>query len=606
MRKIYTTLGLLLVFAFSALSVPLLPNASFLWALGGGGATGADYASDVATDGDGNIFLAASFLSTATFNGVTVTGSAKGSGNSFDKSLFITKMSPSRTNLWNIISNVGVFNPVAIATTSDGSLIVTGSVRAVKNTAGQTTTANIVDAAGTVTTFSDLGFNAGDVQTVVAKFNANGLVQWVKEINSSATKDTLVEPSAVVVDASGNIYLTGVFTKTAVFQAVTPISISTTNTVQAGFFAKLDGATGNALWVRTLSGGIITENFNALALGTDGVFVAGSAKNVATPVVLGVGPTLTFTPSITPSLFLVKTDFDGMPIFVQSRAALSTDATKGDVRVKDMVIKDGKVIVGGSFQGSYGGIQFAGGAMTSPAAYLNGFLAAFNTADGADVWHKAITSPAITEINGLANGFDNRIWAHGSTYNALGTAIAAGDCAFGNGVVLADVADASNKLGDLFLASFVPADGWAVEAHWAGKGTGSETANALASSGSNIYLASTTNSNPISFEVASNTYARLGSFDFILQDYNVTSTGIDQVRTDAVSSYYDLASRSVVVKNAGEYTAVSLFDLTGRKVGSSTASNAGEIRFSNMQQGIYVIGATKVNGSRVSVKVAVQ
>jgi len=204
----------------------------------------------------------------------------------------------------------------------------------------------------------------------------------------------------------------------------------------------------------------------------------------------------------------------------------------------------------------------------------------------------------------LANGFDNRIWAHGSTYNALGTTIAAGDCAFGNGVVLAD---AANKTGDLFLASFVPADGWAMEAHWAGKSTGSETANALTSSGSNLYLASTTNGNPISFEVAGNTYTRQGtSFDFILQDYNVTSTGIDQVRTDAVSSYYDLASRSVVVKNAGEYTAVSLFDLTGRKVGTSTASNAGEIRFSNLQQGVYVIGATKVNGRRVSVKVAVQ
>lgn len=598
MRKFYTTLSFVLAFALTTGAT----NATFSWFLGGGGATGSDYATDVTTDGNGNIFIAASFLSSATFNGMTVTGSAKGSGASFDKSLLIEKMSPSKEHLWNIISNVGVFNPVAIATTKNGSLIVTGSVRAVKNTTAQTTTANIVDAAGTATTFTDLGNGSADVQTVVAKFNASGILQWVKEINSSATKDTLVEPSALVVDASDNIYLTGVFTKTAVFPAPSPISVSTTNSTQAAFYAKLDGATGNALWVRTSSGGIITENFNGLAMGTDGVYVAGSAKNNTTPVVVNIGPAHSYTPSITPTLFLVKTDFDGMPIFVQSRASLSTDATKGDVRVKDITVKDGKVIVAGSFQGSYGGIQFASGPLTASAAYLNGFLAAFNSADGTDVWQKAVTAPAITEINGLVNGNDNNIWAHGSTYNALGTTIAAGDCVFGNGVVLAD---ASNKLGDLFLTSFNPADGTAVEAHWAGKGPSSETANALTSFGANLYLASTTNSNPITFEVPTMTYARLGSFDFILQNYTVTTTGIDELRTEAVSSYFDQASGSVVVKNAGEYSAVSLYDLTGRKVGSSTVQ-AGEVRFGKVQQGIYVIAATKLNGSRVSVKVAVQ
>jgi hypothetical protein len=601
MRKLYTTLSLLLATTLTALAVP---TATFSWALGGGGATGSDYAADVAIDNSGNIFTAASFLSSATFNGVTVTGAAKGSGASFDKSLLITKMSPAKDNLWKIISNDGVFNPVAIATTSDGSLIVTGSVRAVKNTAGQTTTANIVDAAGTVTSFSNLGNLAADVQTVVAKFNTSGVVQWVKEINSSATKDTLVEPSALLVDANGDIILSGVFTKTAIFQAPTPITISTTNTIQGVFVAKLNGTTGDAVYARTTSGGVISESLTALALDADGVSVyyAGAAKNLAVPVAVNVGPTLSYTPTSSTCLLIMKLDASGTPVFVQSRASLSADPAKGDIRVKDIVVKDGKFIVGGSFQGSYGGYQFPGGALTASAAYLNGFLAAFNGTDGTDVWQKAITAPAITEINGLAIGFDGRVWAHGYTYNALGTTIAAGDCSFGNGVVLTD---ATNKLGDLFLASFVPSNGWAVEAHWAGKGTGSETANALTASGSNLYLVSTTNSVPITFEIATNTYTRLGSFDFVLQNYSVPSTGVNQVRTDAVSCYNELASRSVVVKNAGEFASVSLFDLTGRKVGTSLVVN-GEVRFNNLQQGIYVVGATKVNGSRVSVKVAVQ
>lgn len=596
MKKLYTTFGLFLAFALSAGAV----NANFSWFLGGGGASGSDYAADVATDGDGNIFFMGSFANTSTFNGITVTGSAKGSGSSYDKSLLIEKMSPTKAHLWNILSNDGVFNPVAMATTKDGSLIVTGSIRAVKNTAAQTTTANIVDAAGTITSFSNLGSDATFVQTVVARFNSSGVIQWVKEINSSATKEMSVEPSALVVDGSGNIYLTGIFAKTAVFPASTPISVTSTNTTQAAFYAKLDGTTGNALWVRTTSGGIITENFNGLALGPDGVYVAGSAKNVTTPVAVNVGPTFSYTPSITPSLFLVKTDFDGMPIYLQSRAALSTDATKGDLRVKDVVVKDGKVIVAGSFQGSYGGIQFASGAMTATATYLNGFLAAFNANDGSDAWQKAITSPGITEINSLANGVDGKVWAHGYTYNGIAS-VTPGDCAFGNGVVLTD---ANNKLGDLFLTSFNPADGAAVEAHWAGKGNTTETANALTAFGGNLYLASTTNSNPITFENATMTYARLGNFDFVLQNYTV-ATALNSVQTNSVSSYFDQASRSIVVKNANEFASVALFDLTGRKVGSMTVS-ANEVRFSNVPQGIYVLGATKLDGNLVSVKIGVQ
>lgn len=597
MRKLYATFGLFFVFVLAAGAV----NANFSWFLGGGGASGSDYAADVATDGDGNIFMMASFANTSTFNGVTVTGSAKGSGSSWDKSLLIEKMSPTKAHLWNIISNDGVFNPVAMATTKNGSLILTGSIRAVKNTAAQTTTANIVDAAGTVTSFSNLGSGSTYVQTVVAKFNANGIVQWVKEINSSATKDTLVEPSALVVDASGNIFLTGVFAKTAVFPASTPITVTSTNTTQAAFFAKLDGETGNAFWVRTTSGGIVSESFNAMVLDSDGssVYVAGSAKNKTTPVLVNVGP-MSFTPSITPTLFLIKTTGEGQPVYVQSRASLSTDATKGDVRVKDITLKDGKVIVAGSFQGSYGGIQFATGALTASATYLNGFLAAFNANDGTDVWQKAVTAPGITEINGLANGSDGKIWSHGYTYNGIGS-VTPGDCSFGNGIVLTD---ANNKLGDLFLTSFNPADGAAVETHWAGKGSTSETANALTSFGANLYLASTTNSNPITFENPTMTYARLGSFDFILQNYTI-ATGLAPVHSEVLSAYVDQASRSIILKEAATFTSVALTDLSGRKVGRSTVSGS-EIRFDDLAQGIYLLSASKSNGNRVSVKVAVQ
>lgn len=590
------TLCLFMIFSFG---ISATDAASLSWFLGGG-STGADYAADVACVGR-DIIFAASFVNTATFNGVTLTGAAKGSGSNYDKSLFIAKMNAEKANLWNIYSNVGVFNPVAIATDGSGSLFVTGSVRAVKNTASQTTTANIVDAAGTATTFTDLGNGAADVQAVVAKFNASGIVQWVKELNSSATKDTLVETTGLAVDEEGNVYITGVYTKTVIIPGTTPITLSTTNTTQGTFLAKLSGTNGDAVWAKTSSGGIISESFNALTVGSDGnLYVAGASKNLAAPIAVTFGGQ-SFTPSITPSLVLVKLDKNGNVGYLQSRAALSTNATKGDLRVKDILYRNGLLFVAGSFQGSYGGIQFAGGAMTATAAYLNGFITGFNATDGADLWQQPVTAPAIAELNGLAIGRDGYIWAIGYGYNALGTTIAAGDISFGNGKVLTD---AANKLGDLFLASFAPATGLAGEVHWAGKSANSETANALFSNG-DLYLAATTNSSLLTFETPTLTYATAGSFDFVLQKYSIPLTAIDEVRANAVSSYYDAASRSVVVKNAGEYASVSLYDLMGRKVGSSVVANS-EVRISNLQQGVYVVSATKVNGSRVSAKVAVQ
>ena len=91
-------------------------NASFGWFLSGGGATGADRSADVVTDASGNIFTANTFLNTATFNGVTLTGSAKGSGANFDSNLFISKISPAKSTLWYIYSNVGAVNATSLAT----------------------------------------------------------------------------------------------------------------------------------------------------------------------------------------------------------------------------------------------------------------------------------------------------------------------------------------------------------------------------------------------------------------------------------------------------------------------------------------------------------
>ena len=477
-------------------------NASFGWALCGGGATGADRSADVVTDANGNIFTANTFLNPGTFNGVSLTGSAKGSGANYDSNLLISKLSPAKATLWSIYSNVGAVSVTALATTTAGDLIVTGNMRAVVNTLGQTTTANIIDALGTVTTFTGLGSTSAAVQSFVAKFNSSGVIQWVKEFNSDASKLFSVLTDALACDAAGNVYLTGNFVSTVILSGT--VTLTSTNTTKAAFIAKLDGTTGDVLWNKASTGGILSEILPALTYGDDGyLYAAGNFQNKATPIpatqTITIGG-ISFLPSLGADLTLIKLATDGTVQYIQERPSVYGTVIKS-ARVKDILVKNSKVFISGSFNGNDGGIQFSGGALTSTSASLNGFIAAFNASDGIDVWQKVILSPSIIEVYGLAIGNDGNLFGFGNHYNKLGTA-AAGDVDFGNSKTLTD---ATNNLGDIFLASFNTSTGATQEVHVVGKGTGSETGNSICSFADKLYMVGSYNSSPLTFENASTT-----------------------------------------------------------------------------------------------------
>jgi len=598
MKRIFTLFTLLV----SVVIISQGQNATFSWFLSGGGATGSDRSADVVTDATGNVFTANTFLNSATFNGVTFTGSAKGSGANYDNSLLITKISPLKATLWSIYSNTGAVTPTALATTPNGDLIVTGTIRPVVG--GATTTANLIDAVGTVTTFSSLLSSTTIFQSFVAKFNANGVVQWVKELNSGTAKDKTISTNALAVDASGNVYLTGNFASTVILPGISTVTLTTTNTTQGAFIAKMDGATGDEVWYKMSTGGIVSEVLPALTYGVDGyLYAAGDFKNNATtPVAITFGDK-TFTPSIGADLTLLKIDTNGNLQYLQQRPSV-TSVTARDIRVKDITTKGNLVFVAGSFVGIDGGIQFTGGNLSSSTSSLNGFIAAFNIADGTDNWHKGILSPAIVEINGIVVGSSGRLFAFGYHYNKLGTN-AAGDVDFGNGFLLTDV---TNTLGDLFLASFLPTVGTTSEVHLVGKGTGSEASNSLSSYGTNLYLLGIYNSNPITFE-STTTSATTGSFDFFLVNYAVplviNSNSIQTFQVPVIQN--DLANHQIVVTNAGAVKSVRLLDTMGRNLISSRNSrDVLNISTQGMVPGVYILQLTTSEKQNISQRFIIQ
>ena len=589
----------LLVLFSTIVSFTLAQNASFGWFLSGGGSIGSDRAADIVTDASGNIFMANTFLLQADFNGKTFNGAAKGSGASYDNSLLVNKLNPAKTTLWSIYSNVGAVSPVALATTPSGDLIVTGNMRAIVNTAGQTTTANLIDAAGTVTTFSGLGSATANVQSFVAKFNSSGVIQWVKEFNSDASKLSSVLTDALTCDADGNIYLTGNFVSTVILPGSSPVTLTSTNTTKAAFIAKLDGTSGNVLWNKSSSGAILSEILPALTYGDDGyIYAAGNFQNKATPIPATQQITIggiSFLPSLGADLTLIKLSTDGTVQYIQERPSVYVSTIKS-VRVKDIAVKNSKAFVSGSFNGNDGGIQFAGGALTSTSASLNGFIAAFNTSDGSDSWQKVITSPSIVEVYGLAIGYDGNLFGFGNHYNKLGTN-PAGDVDFGNAKLLTD---ATNNLGDIFLASFNTGSGVTQEVHLVGKGTGSETGNSICSYANNLYMIGSYNSVPLTFE-NTNTTATFGAFDFYLVNYFDINpnTGIDGKNADKKPfGFVDDTNRSIIVNCAEQVTSVILQDLTGKTV--KPTINIGSMLNINTQgivSGIYLLKMTCSNGN---------
>ncbi|MBP1618935.1 MAG: hypothetical protein H6Q14_2762 [Bacteroidetes bacterium] len=596
-KKIYS----LVILLATALLTQAANNASFNWFLAGGGSTGNDKSVDVATDADGNIFLASYFLKGARFNGDSITGSQTVVNTLYQNNMLISKLSPEKTTLWSIYSNDGIVTPTALATTPDGSLILTATIKAITNTANQTTTAQLVDAVGTVSNFT--GLSKSYTQSFVAKYNSNGELQWLKELNSGADKAKNVTTNSLACDASGNVYLTANFAATIIFPASTPDTLTSTNTSSAAVIAKLDGTTGDLVWAKTSSGGIKSENITALAYGDDGyLYAAGIFINIATPATLTIGDK-SFTPSTGTDVTLIRMDTNGDVSYIQNRT--NTTLTVGGV--KDVLAKNGKVFICGYFKGT---IEIPDG--TNLAAYStsqNGYILAMDATTGADLWQKTETA-AKGEADALCIGSDGNLYSLGVYFNKYSPLVI--DIDFSNGFTFTDPSNVNGN-GDMFLTSYNVSTGVVEEAHKVIQSTAADVATGLVVFGDELYLAGYTNGKPATFEDAS-TYSALGTStsvsDFLLLDYTVTSpTTAITPHDDAKSptAYADNANHRLVVANAEYVKYVELYDTTGRII--SSAANSGSsltIGTQGIAPGVYIVKFATTNGSTTSQRVIIR
>ncbi|MES2592269.1 MAG: SBBP repeat-containing protein [Bacteroidota bacterium] len=268
------------------------------------GSTSYDYGNGIATDAAGNVYVTGLFMGTATFGSLTVTSSA-------DYDIFIAKYDSSGNALW--VKKAGgsgwdVGSGVSIDNT--GNCYITGSYRNTGTFGGTTlTSAGSYDAyvakldnagtflwakslggisddrgisvstdqsnncymtgyfIGTLTSGTTTITSAGGSDMYMAKFDASGNPVWAKRAGS----DMNDEGTSITTDVAGNLYVTGYFKDTAVFDSITVI----TSGAEDIFVGKFDYK-GDVIWLKKYGG---TQNDRGYGISLDSssnIYVAGA------------------------------------------------------------------------------------------------------------------------------------------------------------------------------------------------------------------------------------------------------------------------------------------------------------------------------------------
>ncbi len=176
-----------ILFTFSA-SLAQAPD----WAsANSAGGTGNDRGAAVAVDAAGNSYVAGYFYEEATFGSTTLTSTLY-------RELFVAKMAPNGTWLWATRATGSHHSSAnAIALDAAGNAYITGDYHGTPDFGGHSFTST-----------------SWGVDIFVAKINSSGTWQW------AATAGSIREPEKgtdLVLDAAGNIFITGYFEDTATF-----------------------------------------------------------------------------------------------------------------------------------------------------------------------------------------------------------------------------------------------------------------------------------------------------------------------------------------------------------------------------------------------------
>ncbi|HEX8438743.1 MAG TPA: hypothetical protein VF697_26790, partial [Archangium sp.] len=267
-------------------------------------------ASDVAVDGQGNIFLAGVFDTSISLGGTTYISQG-------NNDIFLVKVDATNTVQWSRTFGDAEDQQVkAITLDSAGRVVVVGSFKGTLDFDGTRLTSTAVD-----------GF--------VAVLDTSGKAVWSTRFGA----DTLLEPSAVVVDGAGNILVAGNVTGTFACK-------TTSSCASAGgqdFFVRSYSSTGAEQWTR-IFGGTGTQRATGLAVSGAGELVLAGSFSEAFDF---GGKCTALTHAGGDDGFVAKLDATGACVWSQRFGDSSSQQA-----IAVAVGSAGEIILSGNYQGS--------------------------------------------------------------------------------------------------------------------------------------------------------------------------------------------------------------------------------------------------------------
>ena len=356
-----------LSFVLALLTITALPNKAvysqapeFTWAKRASG-TSFDGGAGIATDGSGNSYVTGDFAGLVTFGAITLTSAGS-------DDIFVAKYDASGNVLWaKRAGGTSSDGGTGIATDGSGNSYVTG------------------DFAGSAT-FGAITLTSADSNDIfVAKYDALGNVLWAKR--AGVTSEDFGH--RIATDGSGNSYLTGSFTGSATFGAITLTSTGSDDI----FVAKYD-ASGNVLWAKR-AGGTSFDGGDGIAADRSGSsYVTGNFTGSAT---FGA---ITLTSAGSEDIFVAKYDASGNVLWAKRAGGTSSDGGAGIA-----TDRSGSSYVTGIFTGSA-----TLGAITLTSAGSNDIFIAKYDASGNVLWAKRAGGTS------FAFGFDIATDESGNSY----------------------------------------------------------------------------------------------------------------------------------------------------------------------------------------------
>jgi hypothetical protein len=328
---------------------------NFLWAKRAGG-TSYDRGRGIAVDSSGNTYITGYFQGTAEFGATTLTSAGS-------SDTYIAKVDSGGNFLWaKRAGGTSGDEGHGIAVDSSGNAYVTGIF-----------TGTAVFGATTLTSTS-----VGGGDTYIAKVDSGGNFLWAKRAGGTSGNVGY----GIAVDSSGNAYITGYFTGTAVFGATTLTSAGQQDT----YIAKVDSG-GNFLWAKRAGGTNYNHNFSIVADSSSNAYITGYFKGTS---VFGA-TTLTSAGDV--DVFIAKVDSGGNFLWAKRAGGTNQDSGWGIA-----VDSSGNAYITGYFNGT---AVFGATTLTSAGGSVDIFVAKVDSG-GNFLWAKRAGGISGAGGNGIA------------------------------------------------------------------------------------------------------------------------------------------------------------------------------------------------------------